>query len=156
MPSSTSSPPAAQAQLRTFLADTDAPCPSCDYNLRGLTTDACPECNQRLTLRVGLAEPRQRAFIAALVGLAMGAGFDGLLLLYFAYMVTVHRRNAGGAGQFLLITGVSFLIQAPALAALIARRRAFQRRSNLFKGCTIALCWLITLIGFALFTAAVR
>src|SRR4051812_44872831 len=72
--------------LRTYLADIDAPCPSCDYNLRGLTSDTCPECNQRLTLRVGLAEPRQRAFIGALVGLAMGAGFQGLLMAYFIIM----------------------------------------------------------------------
>jgi hypothetical protein len=39
---------------------------------------------------------------------------------------------------------------------LIVRRRAFQRRSDLFKCSIIAVCWLITLIGFSLFTAAVR
>lgn len=143
-------------QLRSFLATADVPCPSCDYNLRGLVSDRCPECNQRLVLCVALAEPRQRAFIAALLGLAMGAGFNGLLLVYFLYMVFVDHRSPGGAGRFFLATGVSMLILAPALVVLIAKRRAFQRRSIAFKRTVIVLCWLVTLAGFAAFTASVR
>lgn len=30
--------------VREFLAERDARCPSCGYNLRGLSGDACPEC----------------------------------------------------------------------------------------------------------------
>ncbi|MFN0133636.1 MAG: hypothetical protein ACKVW3_14050 [Phycisphaerales bacterium] len=36
--------------LRDFLADRDAPCPACDYNLRGLKADRCPECDRVLEL----------------------------------------------------------------------------------------------------------
>jgi hypothetical protein len=144
------------SQLRQYLAQTDAPCPSCDYNLRGLTGEHCPECNQRLVLRVGLAEPRQRAFIAALLGLATGAGFNGLLLAYFVFMVLVERRNATGAGRFFLTTGVSMLILVPALVVLISKRRAFQRRSPAFKRTVIIFSWLVTLMGFLAFTASVR
>jgi hypothetical protein len=143
-------------QLRQFLANLDTPCPSCDYNLRGLLSDRCPECNQRLVLRVGLAEPRQRAFIAALLGLAVGAGFNGLLLLYFVFMILVIRRSPGGAGRFFLATGLSILILAPSLVLLISKRRAFQRRSDAFKRNVIILSWLLTLAGFAAFTISVR
>ncbi len=31
-------------RLRSFLASTDAPCPACGYNLRGVATRLCPEC----------------------------------------------------------------------------------------------------------------
>lgn len=34
--------------LRAYLADRDVPCPACGYNLRGITTAACPECGAAL------------------------------------------------------------------------------------------------------------
>ncbi len=40
--------------LRVFLAEHDAPCPACGYNLRGLTEATCPEC--------GELSPRLRLF----------------------------------------------------------------------------------------------
>lgn len=41
--------------LQEFLAQQDAPCPACGYNLRGLTGPACPECAGVLTLGVARA-----------------------------------------------------------------------------------------------------
>ena len=60
--------------LRAFLAGRDVECPGCGYNLRDLGGSRCPECGDELVLRVGLAEPRQGALIAGLIGLAAGAG----------------------------------------------------------------------------------
>ena len=37
-------------ELRLYLADRDAPCPGCEYNLRSLSTERCPECGRGLTL----------------------------------------------------------------------------------------------------------
>jgi hypothetical protein len=34
--------------LRTFLAEADVPCPVCDYNLRGIQGQECPECGRPL------------------------------------------------------------------------------------------------------------
>src|SRR4051794_3839974 len=36
--------------LRKFLTDYDPPCPSCGYNLHGVTGDLCPECGRALVL----------------------------------------------------------------------------------------------------------
>ncbi len=41
--------------LRDYLAAVGEPCPSCGYDLKGLTGRHCPECGQALRLRVGLA-----------------------------------------------------------------------------------------------------
>jgi hypothetical protein len=141
--------------LRTYLADTDAPCPSCDYNLRGLTSDTCPECNQRLTLRVGLAEPRQRAFIGALVGLAMGAGFQGLLMAYFIIMA-LWGGYSRSEWRYILLTAPFAVAEGLALLALVRWRRPFQRRSDTFKGWMVALAWLATLAGFVTFTVLIK
>ena len=36
--------------LREYLADHDAPCPSCGYNLRGAELPWCPECGRSIAL----------------------------------------------------------------------------------------------------------
>ncbi|MGI9013112.1 MAG: hypothetical protein ACR2GY_02570 [Phycisphaerales bacterium] len=38
--------------LAAYLADRDAPCPGCGYNLRGCTTGHCPECGIEINLTV--------------------------------------------------------------------------------------------------------
>jgi hypothetical protein len=152
MPSSypTTASATAQDQLRAFLADTDVHCPSCDYNLRGLTTDACPECSQRLTLRVALAEPRQRAFIAAVVGFAMGAGFQGFMAVFF--VVLIAKKNVPDWRAFFMLTSSVFVIETGALITLVLRRRKFQRRSSAFRAWTVVVAWLFTIAGFVAFT----
>src|SRR3954452_18346660 len=72
--------------LVRFLADRDVECPQCRYNLRDLRSDLCPECGERIALRVQLVEPRQAAPIVGLIGLSAGVGFNALLILY-AFLV---------------------------------------------------------------------
>jgi hypothetical protein len=45
--------------LAAYLAERDEPCPRCHYNLRGVASDACPECGQALAL--SLSRPGGRA-----------------------------------------------------------------------------------------------
>src|ERR1051325_7393112 len=47
--------PAPSEMLPAFLADRDAPCPCCGYNLRGLNDTRCPECATALSLGIGCA-----------------------------------------------------------------------------------------------------
>lgn len=65
--------------LQSFLADRDQPCPTCNYNLRGLTTDTCPECRAPIVLGIlgKLPQPKLAWFVGAV--LALGA------LLYGGY-----------------------------------------------------------------------
>lgn len=82
-----------RVDLASFLAEHDAPCPVCGYNLRALLTDRCPECGRHLVLAVGTTEPKLGAFITGLIGLASGFGFCGLLL---AYLVLFILSRVGG------------------------------------------------------------
>jgi hypothetical protein len=56
-------PPRFDAELlRTFLAQRDALCPTCNYNLRGLAAERCPECAADLSLSLSSIPilPRRR------------------------------------------------------------------------------------------------
>src|SRR5262249_16029549 len=70
--------------LRTLLADQDTPCPASGYTLRGLPTARCPEGNQPLPPRAGLAEPRLGAWLAAASGQLAGAGAALVCLMIVA------------------------------------------------------------------------
>lgn len=71
-----------QSQLQQYLAERDVACPSCGYNLRGLTGDRCPECNELLALKVGLSEPKLAEWMVGLVGIGMSTGFCLIVLLW--------------------------------------------------------------------------
>lgn len=67
-----------------YLAENDAHCPECDYNLRGVRTGRCPECDEPITLpRVWWHEANRTGptwrLGAVLIPLAAAAGALGLL-----------------------------------------------------------------------------
>lgn len=81
-----------QSHLRQFLAERDALCPNCGYNLRGLTGDRCPECNEPLVLKVGLSEPKLAEWMVGLVGVGMSTGFCLIVLLWG---IVAHFQRGG-------------------------------------------------------------
>jgi hypothetical protein len=58
-------------EIATFLASRDVDCPSCRFNLRGLTTNRCPECNTLLQLTLGRTHSLRRLRVWLLVAHAM-------------------------------------------------------------------------------------
>jgi hypothetical protein len=84
--------PESNDMLHTYLAARDVECPGCSYNLRDLTGTRCPECNQELVLRVGLAEPHLRAYLGAMCGLLTGIGMAGVFLVLVVWL----SFNRGG------------------------------------------------------------
>jgi hypothetical protein len=117
--------------LQTFLAQTDAPCPVCDYNLRNLTTDRCPECSAHLHLRVGSENLTLGPWLGAVLSFALGVGFDAVMALIFTVMFTVSRfANPPPAPyvtqQFIKALSVFFILTLScslAIFVLVRRRR---------------------------------
>src|SRR5262245_60284030 len=139
--------------LIRYLADRDVSCPGCGYNLRDLTRDRCPECDQELALRVGLVESRLAGFIAGLIGLAAGAGFSGLLVVFF----TVHFfTGTFQPGWFLLFTSAGLLLEGGLLALWVAHGRRIRRLGRGRRLLLVLGCWVLTLANLIVFTATIR
>ena len=60
--------------LKAYLAERDVSCPACGYNLRGLASEACPECRQQLMLHVTLQRPVTKSWLTTIIPLWIVGG----------------------------------------------------------------------------------
>jgi hypothetical protein len=128
--------------LRAFLAERDLPCPLCGYNLRALTAEKCPECGSEVEITVGLTEPRMAAFIAGVVGLASGVGFNTLMLFWVAWMWVIDGRRGPRLQEFLpLLIGLA--VMSVALMLWLNRRRRIRAMRP-------GVSWPLAASGYAL------
>ena len=149
-------PMPADPMLAAYLSGADRPCPLCGYNLRDLVGNRCPECGDELALRLALAEPRQRAQIAGLVGLSAGAGLSGLMLVFLA-LVTLFLRQGGGADRaFVIVTGGGLLVEGLAVAAWLRAWPRIRRASGTVRWALVATCWMLTLANIVVFSFTLR
>lgn len=142
-------------ELRDYLSDRDEPCPSCGYNLRGLTTDVCPECEEHVVLGVQLAEPKLKAFIATVLGLAVGGGFSAMLVGYVVVSEFVMGRG-NLPPDFVQAVVPGLVVCGVPLVALLIKRRAFCRLSGKARVGFAVLAWVLALGNLLYFTAFVR
>jgi hypothetical protein len=148
---------AAETQLLAeYLRGRDVACPSCRYNLRDLAAGRCPECGQRLALHLQLAEPRQAALLTGLVGISAGAGLNGLLLVYWAIMVTFRRPGAAGADRFLAINLAGAAVQGVALFAWLRLWSRIRRLPAPARWALAAAGCGLSLLNIVLFSVYVR
>jgi hypothetical protein len=115
--------------LRAFLATHDANCPQCAYQLRGVESEKCPECGRTIELQVQPAAPRMAPWLFALIFTSIFGGFHWIMLIAFGVSGLLYY----GSLSVILSDSVLYLIgsipYAITLPLLIARRRAFQRRT---------------------------
>ncbi len=116
--------------LCAYLADHDAPCPICGYNLRGVTLGVCPECECPIELGVSSSSSFLGAWLLALLAFAMPLSFDLLVGL----MMTVGVVMSGGEnaeGVFLMVSLVTLtMVCVGMLWVLVARKRDWLRMSR--------------------------
>ena len=65
--------------LQQHLRDRDESCPRCGYNLRGASSNQCPECGEKLELCIAREKPLSRASNVIVLILS---GASGLGLMY--------------------------------------------------------------------------
>ena len=111
------------ALLATCLAKYDIPCPCCSYNLRGATSQSCPECGAHIELRVAAADAILGPWIVALLTSTLLAGFLGV----FVPWATVAAALAGSSPAYLLrfVPLWTFLLLVLVVLYVLLRRRSW-------------------------------
>jgi len=142
--------------LRQYLGSRDVPCPHCQYNLRNLTNDVCPECGEQITLRLQALDPRQAAAIAGLVALSAGAGLNGLLLIYWAAVMIFYDRNYGGWWKFLAINAIGFVVLGALLALWLIKWKQIRRLAKNQRWLLVGACAFATLADLVCFIKFIR
>lgn len=116
--------------LRAFLAEHDAPCPICGYNLRGVMLDICPECECPIELGVSSSSSSLGAWLLALLSFAMPLSFD----LLIGTMMTIGVIMSAGEnpeGVFLMVSLVALtMVSVGMLWVLVARKRDWLRMAR--------------------------
>ncbi len=103
----------------TFVAGRDVPCPVCEYNLRDLTLDRCPECGERLVLQLTRAEPMLGLFLAFVLPLLGAAGLGLIFVMLWA--------TNGGPGPDQVLPIAAFIACIPVAAVAVMIRKWFMR-----------------------------
>lgn len=119
-----------EAALVSWLAERDAECPVCGYNLRGLRGARCPECAAGVRLEVGSENLAIGPWVLAVVSVALALGFDGVMAIVMSLGLVLSPPPTG-AVRVLTLVVAGFAVLAAAcgagMAALLMRRRAWHR-----------------------------
>lgn len=127
--------------IRDYLADRDANCPSCGYNLRGGLRDRCPECDVVVTPRVTVAALPSGPLILAVMGPAMAAGCNLTLLI----AIWLGGLLSPGVGATPGILGALFAaagVNGVFLMLCLQNYREYDRRFLGGMKYFVAACWL--------------
>jgi hypothetical protein len=143
--------------LRQFLSHRDFPCPMCEYNLRDLVGNRCPECGDQLVLVVNPVEPKQAAVIAGLILLAMGAGMNGLLLIFGMFLLMTQGAPVRGMDPFFYVNGGGFAVEGLAIGIWIKEWKRIRRLPMLLRwSLCICFCGFLTIADLVIFTKYIR
>ena len=145
-----------ERMLQAFLAGRDVGCPQCGYNVRDLRRAVCPECGERLALRLQLAEVRQAAMLTGLIGLSAGVGLSGLLLVYFLITIYVRRQQGGDQTLFFTVTGGGLVVLGVMLYVWLRGWRWIRTRPAGARWAMAAACWAATLAYLLVFAYTIR
>ncbi len=137
------------AALQVYLHERDVTCPRCQYNLRNLTGDRCPECGDGLILRVNLAEPKMAAYFTGLVGLAAGFGFNGLFFMLIFVLGDIEPGLAS-----ILLGGA--LATSIAMAVYLNGRIYLRRQPMSRQWLSAFAAWALTAATVIIFVKHVR
>ena len=142
-----------QQWLLGFVADRHVPCPRCAYDLRNLTTPQCPECGERLALRVGMATPR-----FGLLVLAMAPGvFSGVCATLLAFPL-FRFRNAGtnGPPTAMYVAEAFGLLSVAAACGLYVLRQRFLGKTKRTQILVAVTVWLLHVLMFVGLVASIQ
>ncbi len=145
----TDTPNDAHMQLLHFLHERDINCPTCQYNLRNLTSDSCPECGEVIELRIGGTSGMRTWALVGVIGTALGLGFQVSLVLLILGLLVADGRHMPDTIMVYLLIGAGFIFFETALLIgwLYSHNRFARKSHQLVQSVSIILCLIAALLG---------
>lgn len=141
--------------LAGILADRDWACPGCGYNIRGLKSDRCPECDQVLEVRISLAEPGLGRFLRVLLPLITTSGMFGCGVFVVLAISSFHGLPSARESRFLIWYPLAVAVSLGVLSARVMspRGRTWLRTLSAPQALRIqALAWFFSIGAVAFWT----
>ncbi len=127
--------------IRHYLSHRSVGCPMCRYELHGLTSDRCPECGERLVLRLFPAEPKMKIWLAGLIALAGGTGFHAIV---FVWGIVVNMFSAyPPTWRSVLVLSVGGIVDGVLLALWLAAGKGVRRLGVGKRVALVVGAWLV-------------
>ena len=139
--------------LRAYLGGRTIGCPRCDYNLRGISTDRCPECGCVLELQLASAGVPLGWWLAGLLSVALPLGFA--FTFACAAMFGAWRSRFWSERDWWLLAALVTLtlFYSICLAAIIRRRQRFVRLPRFEQRLrAVSVMAIMVVMQFALFS----
>ena len=133
-------------RLLEFVRGRDVACPRCGYNLRDLAEARCPECAERLELRVGVTTPRFGWLVAAM---APGL-FSGVCATLLAFPLWRFAGTPNGPPTVIYVAEAFGVISFAVAVLMYASRRRLLARSASSQIWLAGSVWLVHVAAFAL------
>ena len=128
------------SSLQEFLRDRSEPCPSCDYDLRGLTKSSCPECGQVLELRVALATPNFAPYITGIVAIGMSLGYSFMATGFISAAILPGNLSLNATWRRFYISVIATLVISTACLVVWIRLSRWLRRQRPARRWMLAVC----------------
>jgi hypothetical protein len=146
-----------RALLVRYLASHDQPCPNCRYNLRGLTTAHCPECNLALQLRVSLVHPGLVLWLTGLIGLSLGTGLAVMMNVFMVLRVMQRNQMPPSArSQWVFVVALPAVVLGLMLASYIRGRVRFRSMNVYARRSVVTGCWIVSIVYLVWFTLTIN
>ena len=137
-PPESTPPPDDDADLIRWLANRDAACPMCGYNLHALTLARCPECGEHLQISLSPVDPRMAPWIFLLVSVSAAAGIG------FFYLIGITLGGDWSSARYPLYILFAMI---PMAILVVCTRRLFQRKLNRAAQWTFAIVAALVVIA---------
>lgn len=138
--------------LLRFLAEHEARCPACGYELHGLVEARCPECKQALELTVGMPRPRVTLFVLALIPSAFSLMCAALL---FTLMIIAFVNEGAPPPAGLMVLDAFGFLSGLVGVTMIARPYVFLGQTRARQLNAVSLAWGVHIAAFLVLLALI-